>query len=211
MAYINFEILQDKSVTLPEYLILQCCKQMKTEDVSTHLANIDCENNSVEDTLLILEDKGFVQFIKGKSKDNFFQKARLSAKGTELMDLIETPFIIPEDVVVWDWLSRHYEKEGKEVGNTKKGKIWLASFRANSGIAKNHLVTLCLAFTKDEAQMEYSKRLDYVFFKPDNVFTTRFELDSSKLWRYYLKRKEHFDKVFEDMDRKESEKEKWKG
>ena len=206
MAYINFEILKDKGITPKEYLILQCCKQMKTEDVSEQLIEI-CGD---EEPIINLEQRDFVQFVKGKSKDNFFQKARLSARGTELMDLIETPFIIPEDIVVWDWLSRHYEKEGKEVGNAKKGKIWLASFRANSGIAKNHLVTLCLAFTKDEAQMEYSKRLDYVFFKPDNVFTTRFELDSSKLWRYYLKRKEHFDKVFEDMDKKELEKEKWK-
>jgi hypothetical protein len=206
MAYINFEILESKQITPLEYLILQCCKQMKTEDVSKQLIEL-CGD---EEPLINLEQRDFVQFVKGKAKDNFFQKARLSARGTELMDLIETPFIIPEDVVVWDWLSRHYEKEGKEVGNAKKGKIWLASFRANSGIAKNHLVTLCLAFTKDEAQMEYSKRLDYVFFKPDNVFTTRFELDSSKLWRYYLKRKDYFDKVFEDMTRKELEKEKWK-
>ena len=206
MAYINFEILEDKQITPLEYLILQCCKQMKTEDVSKQLIEL-CGD---EEPIINLEQRDFVQFVKGKAKDNFFQKARLSARGTELMDLIETPFIIPEDVVVWDWLARHYEKEGKEVGNAKKGKIWLASFRANSGIAKNHLVTLCLAFTKDEAQMEYSKRLDYVFFKPDNVFTTRFELDSSKLWRYYLKRKDYFDKVFEDMDRKELEKEKWK-
>jgi hypothetical protein len=202
MAYINFEILENKQITPLEYLILQCCKQMKTEDVSKQLIEL-CSD---EEPIINLEQRDFVQFVKGKAKDNFFQKARLSAKGTELMDLIETPFIIPEDVVVWDWLARHYEKEGKEVGNAKKGKIWLASFRANSGIAKNHLVTLCLAFTKDEAQMEYSKRLDYVFFKPDNLFTTRFELDSSKLWRYYLKRKEYFDKVFEDMDRKELEK-----
>jgi hypothetical protein len=206
MAYINFEILESKQITPLEYLILQCCKQMKTEDVSKQLIEL-CGD---EEPIINLEQRDFVQFVKGKAKDNFFQKARLSARGTELMDLIETPFIIPEDVVVWDWLSRHYEKEGKEVGNAKKGKIWLASFRANSGIAKNHLVTLCLAFTKDEAQMEYSKRLDYVFFKPDNVFTTRFELDSSKLWRYYLKRKDYFNKVFEDMTRKELEKEKWK-
>lgn len=200
MAYINFTLLSEKGISGEQYLILQCCKQMKFEDVSETLISF-CKEDT--EPLLSLEDIGLVSFVKGKAKDTLFQKARLTEKGTNLMDSFETPDITDEDLRLWDWLVVIYKKKDKKIGNATKGKKWLANFRVQSGISRNKLAELCNTFVRDESRMEWSYQLDYVFFKPKDVFTTRFSLEESKLWSYYQERKNYFDEKFLKIDEDE--------
>jgi hypothetical protein len=116
------------------------------------------------------------------------------------MDLFETPEITDEDIVIWDWLVSIYKKRDKKIGNAKKGKIWLANFRVQSGINLNKLSFLCKEFINDKERMEWSFQLDFIFFKPSNVFESRFSLEGSKLWHYYQDRQEFFDNEFEKFD-----------
>ena len=193
MAYINFNLLTEKGYDYIDALVLQMCKQMKFEDISQHLMALS--NYEVE-FLLRYEDIGLVTFIKGSPKDNMFQKARLTKEGQKLLDSLEVASITEEDEKIWDWLAAYYKKIGKQVGNTKKGKRYLAQFRLDSGINRNKLVYLCKSFIDDESRMEYSIVLEYVFFKPFNVYSTRFSLEDSKLWKYYLEHKDTFDEEF---------------
>ena len=201
MAYINFPLLKTRGLSQSQYLILQCCKQQKFEDL--HETLIELCNEDVEE-LFTLEEKGLVQFIKGKARDTFFQRARSSKSGDDLLELLETAAVTEEDIIIWDWLANIYKKRDKKVGNAKKGKFFLAQFRIQSGINKNNLSFLCHAFIKDPAKMEWSFQLDYVFFKPDNVFTTKFDLEQSKLWHYYKDNQEYFDKKFAELSKADS-------
>lgn len=181
-------------------MILQCCHQMRFEDLSEDLIKL-CDDEV--ETLLRYEDKGLVQFVKGKSKDTFFQRARLSKHGSKVLEDLGTAIITEEDIIIWDWLVGFYRKEGKEIGNSKKGKLWLASFRVESGIDRNRLSFLCQKFITDETQMDYSHRLDYVFFKPPNIHSVKFDIEESKLWKYYNRSKAFFDARFETILQKE--------
>lgn len=200
MAYINFKLLRKKGLTMTDYTILQCCKQAKFEDLSEELMEF-C-NEDVEQ-LLKYEDSGLIKFVKGKAKDTFFQRARLSKEGETLMANLEAVDATEEDIVIWDWLANIYKKNEKDIGNSRKGKMYLAQFRAASGIDRNRLSFLCSKFIKDESRMEYSHRLDYVFFKPPNIHAVKFDLEESKLWKYYLQSREFFDKRFEEILEKE--------
>lgn len=193
MAYINFTLLFEKEFTTKDFIILQIIKQSPFEDLTDHLVSA-CD--SEVENLLEFEDKGLVEFIKGKKGDTFFQRARLSKKGSELLDSLEIAEVLPEDEIIWDWLVKVYKNKDKKIGNTKKGKRYLAQFRIHSGLSRNKLSYLCHAFIIDETRMEYSHILEYVFFKPANVFTTRFDLEESKLWAYY---QEHFEAFQEEF------------
>jgi hypothetical protein len=57
----------------------------------------------------------------------------------------------------------------------------------------------------DSSQFEWSKRLEFLFFKPGNVFSVRFDLEQSKLYQYYIKHKEEFDDKFKKIDEKEND------
>ena len=204
MAYINFEVLSSSQVTTKEYIILQICKQMKFEDLSEEL--IDACGESEVESLLKLEDKGLTHFIKGNPKDTFFQRARLTPRGTKFMDKVEMALVNEDDELIWDWLVKIYKKLDKSIGTESKGKKNLASFRVHSGINKNKLAYLCRAFISDEARMEWSFQLEYLFWKPSNIHQVRFSLDDSKLWKYYLDNKEMFDREFERIDLKDAAK-----
>jgi hypothetical protein len=66
----------------------------------------------------------------------------------------------------------------------------------NSSIHKNNLAFLCKTFIEDPDQFEYSKRLEYLFFKPANLFSVKFDIEGSRLYQYYLKHKTEFDDKF---------------
>lgn len=201
MAHINFHYLKTQEISVQDFLRLQCCKQMKYEDVSETLIEL-CKEDP--EPLFVLEEIGFIEFIKGKIKDSMFKKARLTKKGYAFMENVEAASVTEDDILIWDWLAGIYKSQNKDLGNSKKGKMWLASFRSQSGITRNKLSYLCKAFINDEDRMEYSQRLDYVFFKPPNHFSVKFDIEESKLWKYYLAKKEMFDKQFDKIDEREN-------
>lgn len=191
--YVNFPLLASYNLTPEDVVVLQAISQNKIEDNSI-LINEICVR------LYFYEEQGLVKYIKGTKKDSKFKLIRISDKGSKILDSLEIPEIEEEDLQIFEWLESIYKKEGKEIGNTKKTKLNISLFKKNSGIVRNHLAYLCKSFISDEKEIEYSQRLEYLFFKPSNVFTVRFDINSSRLYQYYLKRKEQFDAKFLTID-----------
>ena len=103
--------------------------------------------------------------------------------------------------MLYDWMAAVYENLGKEIGNKKKTKMFVALFRAHSGIDKNNLASLLDMFVKDEDNMEYNHKLEFAFFKPATVYQVKFELEQSRLYQYYLNYKSFFDNKFEELNK----------
>jgi hypothetical protein len=189
--YINFKLLLKKGFEHTDLIILQLAKQNKNENLEGDLQLQPYQN------ILKLKQMGYLDEIKGSSKQSELSKLRLTKSGSNLLDDLETPEVLEEDLLLFDWISDVYTRLGKQIGNKKKTKMYIALFRVHSGIEKNHLATLLEKFVKDEENMEYNFRLEYAFFKPTNVFQIKFELDQSRLYMYYLKNKNSFDILFD--------------
>ncbi len=179
---------------LPEEIIyLQLIKQNQKEDLKDEVEFYVKDRN-----LDIFLETGYVELIKAKNKaDTRQNRARLTSKGRELLEELETPPALEDDVKVFEWLKSLYLKQGKEVGNGAKTLRHIASFRTKSNIEKNNLIKLCLAFLQDEENMEYNIKLEYAFYKAPTAFETKFQLEESRLYKYYLKRQQYFDSIFE--------------
>lgn len=148
-----------------------------------------------EDTLLRFSEQELIKSIKGKKGDSEDSKLRLSDKGKQLLvDLGEAP-VLEEDEKIFNWLKNHYVKLGKDIGNGAKTKRHIRDFRLKSGIEKNNLLRLVLAFLKENE--ERSNKLEYVFYYPKTAFATRFDLEESWLWGFYIKNKDNIEKTFE--------------
>ncbi len=191
MCHINIKNLFSlpNPKALPLLLVL---KQAQKKDLSLEIASLVTSDEDLE----ALEKEGYIKYIKGKSKDNIMQRMRLDKKGTTFLNSLESAEVEEQDIVVFDWLAKVYKKNEKQIGNGKKTKRLIASFREKSGIEKNNLLILCNTFINDEEEQEWSFKLEYVFWKPQNVYQTRFILEDSRLWKYYNKRKDFFDKSF---------------
>lgn len=194
--YINFQLAKTKGLTPTDVANLQLISQNKTES----LWEIITETVPLQ-TLDLYQNLGYITLVKAKNKaDTIQNRVRLSTKGSELLEDLQVPEVNSEDLMLYDWLESTYKKEDKEIGNRKKTKLYIALFRAHSGIDRNKLALLCKTFMNDSSQFEWSKRLEFLFFKPGNVFSVKFDLEQSKLYQYYLKHKEHFDNKFAKIE-----------
>lgn len=194
--YINFVIAKNRGLSPTDVANLQLISQNKTED----LEEIITDNIQLS-VLNWYQELEYVTLIKAKNKSDSIQnRIRLSPKGNDLLEDLQVPQINDDDLQLYNWLEKTYQKEGKELGNRKKTKLYIALFRVNSGIDRNKLALLCKAFMNDSSQFEWSKKLEFLFFKPGNVFSVKFDLEQSKLYQYYIKHKEHFDNKFAKID-----------
>lgn len=200
--YINFKLLEAKGLSPSDFIVLQMCRQQKNEDLSKNLEAFVKD----EEILLSFEADGLIQQVKGSKKDNFFRKFRTTKKGNELLDDLESFDVLEEDLVIFNWIAGIYKKRDKSIGNATKAKSYIASFRTLTGITKNKLAFLLTKFINDETSQQYSQQVDYIFFKPPNVFTTRFSLGESKLYKFYEKHKEYFDSEFLRIEKEDKTK-----
>ena len=121
-------------------------------------------------------------------------------KGRDLLGDLETPLVTEDDLRVFEWLEGVYKSSGREVGNRKKTKMYIALFRVHSQIDRNRLGFLINTFLQDESQMEYSRRLEYLLFKPATAFDTRFSLEGSRLYQFFLKHREQLEPLMNKLD-----------
>lgn len=194
--YVNFEIAKKRGLSPTDVVNLQLISQNKTEKLEEIITD-----NIPLSVLNWYQELEYVTLVKAKNKSDSIQnRIRLSSKGNDLLEDLQVPQINDDDLQLYEWLERTYQKEGKELGNRKKTKLYIALFRVNSGIDRNKLALLCKAFMNDSSQFEWSKKLEFLFFKPGNVFSVKFDLEQSKLYQYYIKHKEHFDNKFAKID-----------
>jgi hypothetical protein len=191
--YVNFKLAAQKGIHPSTILSLQLLKQNKTENLAETI-----ENYMGAGGLEYLTEAGYVEFVKGKKTDSVYSLARLSKRGKELLELLETPEIIEDDITIFNFLAAKYKETEREIGNAKKTKLYIALFRAHTGIERNCLAILCNAFLEDEQNFQYSRKLEYLFFKPANVYE-KFDIQQSKLYQFYLNRQAYFDTQFESL------------
>jgi len=172
-------------------MFLCAVKRNKTEDNSAII------EYQFKEELDEFRATNLIDFIKPKNKSqNDYNTVRLTSLGNDWLEDLTTSEIIEDDIQLFNWLDGVYKSMGKEAGNKKKCKNFIAQFRANSGICRNHLALLCQTFINDEKEIEFSQKLEYLFFKGANLFSTKFDIYQSRLFQYYEKRKEYFDYEF---------------
>ena len=190
--YINFSVLCKHGLQPSDITLLIAVKQVETDYL--------VENLSVEDYKRF-ETLSLIKHIKPKRKDeDSFTSIRLDSKGKKLLEELEEAVQDEDSLKIFEWVKSVYLKEGKELGNTKKCKYYIAQFSAESGIVRNSLAYLIQSFLSDDKEFEYSQRLEYLFFKGATLFSIKFDLHQSRLYQYYQKHQNKFDTKFKEFD-----------
>ena len=190
--YFNLKYMETHNLVFMDIFILQIAKQQKSEDLTKYLEK---EKLRVQELLAAK----LLKKIKGHKKDPEMSKIRISKEGEEILSNIEIAEINGDDLTVFEWIKGVYLSREKVLGNQKKTKLYIALFRVHSGIDRNKLATLISAFLEDDRNMQYNNCMEYAFFKPQNAYNTKFNLEESRLYQYYLTHKVYFDEKFESL------------
>lgn len=189
--YVNYQLLNSRQITPHEFMFLLAVKSNKTEDNSSVI------EYHFKDVLSKFKGTNYITFVKTKNKaENEYNTVRLTSLGLDCIDDLTTTDVIEDDIQLFNWLDSLYRSMGKEAGNKRKCKNFIAQFRVNSGICKNRLAFLCQTFINDEKEIEFSQKLEFLFFKGANLFSTKFDIYQSRLFQYYEKRKQFFENKF---------------
>lgn len=189
--YINYKLLNSRQLEPLDFMFLLAVKSNKTEDNSAVIGHY------FKDVLEKFRNTNLITFVKPKNKSQTdCNTVRLTTVGNDWVDDLTTTEIIEDDIKLFNWLEGVYKSMDKEAGNKRKCKNFIAQFRVNSGISKNHLAFLCKTFINDEKEIEFSQKLEFLFFKGANLFSTKFDIYQSRLFQYYEKRKEYFEREF---------------
>jgi hypothetical protein len=193
--YINLKYLESKNISLNEFVLLQLIKQNKVEDLSKNIEPLF--TSEIEQKF---SEMSLIEYVKAKNKSQTkFELIRTTKKANEILDNTEIADMSEEIVVLYDWVKNIYLSKGKQVGNQKRSKMMLAQFSKESQITKNCLAFLLRTFIEDEEQQEYSHNLQYLFFKGESLFSVKFDLNSSRLYQYYLKNEDFFLQKFKEL------------
>jgi hypothetical protein len=194
--YINFEIAKKRGLSPTDVVNLQLISQNKTEELEEIITD-----NIPLSVLNWYQELEYVTLVKAKNKSDSIQnRIRLSSKGNDLLEDLQVPQINDDDLRIFEWVKSIYIKEGKEIGNEKRTKMYIAQFSKESGIVQNSLAFLIKTFLADEKEFTYSQKMQYLFFKGESLFSTRFDINSSRLFQYYQKNKTFFDIKFKQFE-----------
>lgn len=189
--YLNFKYAAEKQLSPYDIITLQTIKQMRSENLEDVLASL-----LQDDRLCFYVEKGYVTQIKGSKNDTEIGRLRLSKAGMKLLDNIETAEVTEEVVVIFDWMAQFYKSdEEKFIGNMKRTKQGIANFSKETGIQKNCLAFLIQTFLNSDS-MEYSYKMENLFFSSKNLYSRKFNLEECRLYDFYKKREEWFEKKF---------------
>lgn len=194
MAYFNTQLAKSRELHPIDPYILQLIHQNKSNDTS-------------EDLILIMDDDilkrlyafGLMEMIKGTKKMNEFQRLRLSKKGSKWLKDFQTYEVVENDIKVFESLKSIYLELEKDIGSEKKTKELIAWFRNETGFNHRQIWLIAKKFVNDEDRMEYSKVLEYAFWKSTNHFQVRPKLEDSKMYSYYEKYKDWFEVEFKKL------------
>ena len=190
--YINTTILKSKNLSLQEFSVLCLIRQQKFEN-NTEILEYELNTEVLEK----FKDLGLVEYVSRKNKaQKELDLIRTSKKGNEWIDDINTADVCEDTLKIYNWVENIYLSTNREIGNKKRTKQFIAQFSKESTITRNHLAFLIQSFINTESEFDWSKKLQFLFFKGESLFSIRFDLHSSRLYQFYLKQENYFSEQF---------------
>ena len=186
--YINTTILKSKNLSLQEFSVLCLIRQQKFEN-NTEILEYELNTEVLEK----FKDLGLVEYVSRKNKaQKELDLIRTSKKANDWIDDINTADVCEDTLKIYNWVENIYLSTNREIGNKKRTKQFIAQFSKESSITRNHLAYLIQSFINTESEFDWSKKLQFLFFKGESLFSVRFDLHSSRLYQFYLKQENYF-------------------
>jgi len=165
--------LKKVELSVADIVALQAIHQNRTEDL----------NQYIVDNFTILHLSDYTQTLKNG-------EVRLNKKGKEILDKIQIPNYHENDEKLADYLLDKYKEEELVICPKNKLLKLIAWFRAETSFTHKEIYSLIVSYFETEESV-YNKRLDYLFFKPENAYSQP-NLQHSRLFTWYDSNKEKF-------------------
>jgi DNA-binding MarR family transcriptional regulator len=138
----------------------------------------------------ILDELGYVKYIK-TGKNDPVVRVRLSEKGETILKELNQKPMHPLSEFTLNYTKKEYERVGaKKEYISGGGKLlnYISEFlysrpsEYNEGMIKAVISAYCDSF--QDSDMKYINKMATLFFKPSNVYTTKFTVEESPICKF---------------------------
>ena len=164
--YINFSMAAAKGIVPTTLVAMIAAAQNKVEDNQSYIT--DYIGEVTDDAFFKLQKNG---------------KVVLSSAGRKLYEEIQIPDVTDNDIILYDWLVAEVGAREWVIGSKKKIVGLITWFRVEANIDIPQLHSLLEDYLAS-ADSEYNKKLEYLFFKPSNMYSKR-KLEESRLYEWF--------------------------
>jgi hypothetical protein len=185
---VNINYLMEKGLSYYDFTVMQLIAQNTDphihEEIIIHMT---------DESLTRLQGLDMLKLVKLKRKsDHEYTRLRLSKKGKETFRNAQIVDYTKADEALFERLSGLYAKLDKPVGNDVKTKGLIAWFRVENQYSRRMLyfaVKYFLLKHEEEGKTKYIPTLENLFWKSDNVFSTKWTLSNSRLYQFIQENK----------------------
>ena len=150
----------------------------------------DFETESCRKPLEILDEAGYIKYTKTGAKSRPWERIRLSDKGEQIIkDMFQRP-IHPLAEFTLEYVTEQYNRIGADKSYLKSGgKIlhYISEFLYSrpSEYTERMIRAVVFAYIQSfEENYKYLNKMSTLFFKPTNVYNTKFNVDESPLHNF---------------------------
>lgn len=169
--YINFQILNKHGLSPNDLLTLIAIKQKESEELICSL-----NPSSDDEGQLTLVANGLIAPTK---KIGF----KITKEGTAFLRDLGVAEVTEDGKELYADLIRLYHSYefGSKVGSKTKGLKYFSQFLAQTNFTDDQIKNAVDLYLGNVSDLKYVRPLDKLVFKPDNVYSTKFKLEESKL------------------------------
>jgi hypothetical protein len=171
--YINFNYLKKSNVSYQSLIALQAIHQNRIEKLNSFIV----ENFDVSPI------ENYITRLKNGD-------LRLNKNGKDFLDKVQIPGYHENDEKLADYLLEKYSEEKLIVCPKNKLLKLIAWFRSETSFSHREIYDMIVSYF-DSEESQYNKRLDYLFFKPENAYSQP-NLQGSRLYSWYEYNKDKF-------------------
>lgn len=185
----NEKLINPSTLGLLCYVQRGCVDEATEELIKKYLYDLDLleSGRRIHE---ILEEDGLIEYIKGRKSDPPHKKVRLTKKA---QDILKNVFTKPRHRLTeyfHSTLKSAYERIGAEKTHIKGGdKIlgYISDFlhsRVTDYDERMVKAVIEAYVSQFEDDIKYLRRMDTLIFKPTNVYSTKFNVDSCPLHEF---------------------------
>lgn len=184
--HINFSLGVEKGVYPNDIITLLLIK---------YCSNKDNDPNGIIINFLNERDFSTIQDYYLLSKEG---KYRLSPKGTELLTSLTEVGAeqkTDEDQILIQFITEYCKKNQEvTIGNRQQLIRNIINLRLHTNFTAKQLFIIMNHFLHSD-EVNYFKKFEYLFWKPNHAYDKKFSLENSRLYNYYLNNKSDIDNI----------------
>lgn len=137
----------------------------------------------------ILDEVGYIKYIKGTKKDELWDKVRLSDKGERILKELHQKPLHELSEFTLEYVRKEYQRIGADKGYIQGGDkllFYISEFLEAKETYTERMIkavvsSYCNSFQYD---LKYLNKMSTLFHKPTNVYATKWTPETCPIWRY---------------------------